>query len=70
MQNAKLDTRRVAHRRRVRLPTIDDLVAEVERLSVAGAAGRVRPLGNWSPAQVLGHLGRLIEMSIDGFPYR
>jgi hypothetical protein len=29
-----------------------------------------RSLGNWSPAQVLWHVGRFVELSIDGFPFR
>jgi hypothetical protein len=70
MPNAIIDTRCVANRHRVRLQTIDDLAAEVERVIAAGAAGTVRPLGNWSPAQVLWHIGRLMEFSIDGFPFR
>ena len=62
MPDTKVDTRRFANRRRVRLQTIDDLVAEVERLTVAAAVGRVRSLGNWSPAQGLWHIGRLIAL--------
>jgi len=58
MPDARVDTRLVRNRRRVRLQTLDDLEAEVERLTVAAAAGRVRSLGNWLP--VLWHLGRLI----------
>jgi hypothetical protein len=30
----------------------------------------VRPLGNWSPAQVLWHIARFVELSFDGFPFR
>lgn len=70
MRAVTVDTRRLPNRRRVRLQTIDDLVAEVERLTAAAAAGKVRPLGNWSPAQVLWHVGKLIELSFDGFPFR
>jgi hypothetical protein len=64
------DTRGVANRRRVRLRTIDELLAEVDRVTAAAAAGKVRPLGNWSAAQVLWHLGRFVELSFDGFPFR
>jgi hypothetical protein len=64
------DTRGVANRRLVRLQTIDELAAAVDRVTAAAAAGNVRPLGNWSPAQVLWHLGRLIELSFDGFTFR
>jgi hypothetical protein len=70
MQGIPVDTRRVAHRRAVHFQTMDDLVAEVERLVAAGKAGKVQPLGNWSPAQVLWHIGKLIECSFDGFPFR
>jgi hypothetical protein len=71
MPTAAVDTRRVRERRPVRLPTLDDLALdEVERVAAAAAAGSVRPLGNWSPAQVLWHIGRLMEQSFDGFPFR
>jgi hypothetical protein len=65
-----VDTRTVANRRVVRLRSVDDLAAEVEHLNDAAANGNVRPLGNWSPAQVFQHIGRLIEFSYDGFPFR
>ena len=58
------------NRRPVRLRTVEDLLAEVDRVTAAAAAGRVRPLGNWSPAQVLRHLGKLMEFSFDGFTWR
>jgi hypothetical protein len=65
-----VDTGRVSTRRRVRLQTIEDLSAAAERIVAAAAAGKVRPLGNWTPAQVLWHIGKLIELSFDGFPFR
>jgi hypothetical protein len=70
MQAARAETRRVTGRRRVCLRTLDELVAEVDWVTAAAAADRVRPLGNWSPAQVLWHIGRLVELSFDGFPFR
>ena len=70
MPTATVDTRRVGERRPVRLPTLDELAREVERVAAAATAGSVRPLGNWSPAQVLWHIGRLMELSFDGFPFR
>jgi hypothetical protein len=65
-----LDTRTVTGRRALHLASLDDLSAEVERLAEAAAAGHVRALGNWSPAQALWHIGRLIGFSLDGFPFR
>jgi hypothetical protein len=70
MRPVTIDTRRVANRRAVRLRTLDDLVAEVDHIAAAATAGKVRPLGNWSTAQVLWHIGKLIECSFDGFPFR
>jgi hypothetical protein len=70
MAGLRVDTRRVAHRRAVRLQTLGDLVAEVDRLAAAAEAGRVRCLGNWSAAQVFWHLAKFIECSLDGFPFR
>jgi hypothetical protein len=60
----------VSTRRQVQLVSIADLVREVDRVVAAAQAGRVRPVGNWSAAQVLQHIGRLIEFSLDGFPFR
>src|SRR5437899_5599171 len=70
MQTAIVDTGRVAGRRLIRLNSIDDLVAEVDRVTAAAAAGTMRSLGNWSPAQIFWHVGRLVELSFDGFPFR
>jgi hypothetical protein len=52
------------------LRTIEDLLAEAERVVAAAGAGRVRSLGNWSPAQILWHIARLMEFSFDGFSWR
>src|SRR5690348_1198064 len=70
MQRIAVDTRRVTNRRVVHLRTLDDLVAEVEHLVAAANAGKVLAQGNWSTAQVLWHVGKLIECSFDGFPFR
>ncbi len=59
-----------AHRRAVHLDTIDDLAAEVERLVEAAASGHVQSFAKWSTAQALWHVGRMIEFSFDGFPFR
>ena len=70
MRSAPVDTRSVAARRPVHLRTVADLAAEVERVAQAAAARHVRTLGNWSVAQLLWHLGRLMEFSLGGFPFR
>ena len=70
MRRIAVDTRHVTNRRAVHLRTLDDLVAEVQHLVAAAKAGKVRAQGNWSTAQVLWHVGKLVECSFDGFPFR
>jgi len=59
-----------ATRRPVPLRNLDDLLAEVDHLEAAQAAGAVRALGRWSAAQAVWHLARFLAFSIDGFPFR
>jgi hypothetical protein len=65
-----VETRSVTGRRAVRLESFDDLLADADRIVAATESGRARTVGNWSPAQILQHVGRLIEFSLDGFPFR
>lgn len=52
----------------MRLGSLEDLRAEIERLAAAERAGTLRRTGNWSTGQVFEHLGKFMAMSIDGFP--
>jgi hypothetical protein len=56
-------------RRSLRLESLDELAAEIERLVAAHAAGRLRATGGWTPGQIFEHLAKLIEFSYDGFPF-
>jgi len=69
MPPTTVDTRKVRHRRLVLLGTFNDLKLEIDRVAAAANAGAVRSLGNWTPAQVFWHIGRLMEFSFDGFPF-
>ncbi len=51
-------------RREIRYTSFDEVLADAERLVRAGAA----TTGNWSVAQILGHLAIAMERSIDGVP--
>jgi Protein of unknown function (DUF1569) len=62
-----INTKAVQGRRELRFDSLDDVVADAER--VVGAAG-VRTLGNWPPDRLLGHLTTAINGSIDGMPFR
>jgi hypothetical protein len=52
------------------LTSLEDLRSEVERLSSAERQGTLRAAGNWSLDQCCQHLGRWLEFSLDGFPFK
>ena len=53
-------------RRDVNYASLDDFRADIETL----AAGPVSTVGNWSFGQILTHLARTMNSSIDGFPFK
>ena len=57
-----VDTSKVTGRRQLKFNTLDDILADVERLD----QGKVRSLGNWSPGQNLKHLTILMVACLDG----
>jgi hypothetical protein len=65
-----LDTAKVAGRRMLRFESIDQVMAEMDRLAEAERAGRLRRLGNWTLGQTLGHLAAWAEYSYAGFPLK
>ena len=65
-----VSTARVQSRRTILLQSLADLASEVDRVCASAAAGRVRPLGNWTAAQVLQHLALFIAGSLDGFAFQ
>jgi hypothetical protein len=65
-----VDTARVANRRILRFESIDQLLADVDRLVEAERAGRLKRLGNWTLGQTLGHLATWAEYSYSGNPLK
>ncbi len=57
-----VNTKKVAGRREVRYASLDELLADAQRLS----STEVRELGNWSRGQIYEHLARSLDSSIDG----
>jgi Protein of unknown function (DUF1569) len=57
-----VNTKKVKDRRAVHYESFDDLLADAERL----AAGDVHTLGNWSYGQILKHVAKSLDSSIDG----
>ncbi len=58
-----------AHLRRVlRLESMEEALAEAERVVGADRAGRLRRMGNWTTGQALGHLAAWMNYGFDGYP--
>jgi hypothetical protein len=68
--SAPVNTAKVAGRRLLRFESIDQMLAEVDRLVQAERAGRLRRLGNWTLGQTLGHLAVWAEFSYTGAPIK
>lgn len=60
-----IKTKSVQGRRELSFSTLDEIVADAERLV---SATRTRTLGNWPLTQLLTHLAFTVNNSIDGFP--
>ena len=65
-----VDTGKVAGRRMLRFESIDQMMAEVDRLVEAERVGRLARLGNWTPGQTIGHLAVWAEYSYTGSPVK
>jgi hypothetical protein len=63
-----VDTAKVTGRRTLRCESIDQALADAERLVEAERAGRLRRLGNWTLGQTLGHVAAWAEYGYTGFP--
>ena len=65
-----VDTGKVRTRRKLRFDTIDQVLAEVDRLVEAERAGKLERLGNWTLGQTLGHLACWAEYAYSGIPMK
>ncbi|MBI2808015.1 MAG: DUF1569 domain-containing protein [Planctomycetes bacterium] len=59
-----IDTAKVPGRRSLRFQSLDDILADVDKLN----QGPLRALGNWSSGQILVHLATVMDWCIDGAP--
>src|SRR5262249_46932126 len=65
-----VNTGKVSGGRMLRFESIDEVLAEVDRLAEADRAGRLRNLGNWTLGQTLGHLACWAEYGYTGTPMK
>jgi hypothetical protein len=68
--SSAVETSKVAARRQLRFESIDQVLAEVDRLAEAERAGRLKRLGNWTLGQTLGHLAAWVEYGYTGAPLK
>lgn len=57
-----------AQHRVLRFNSLNEMVAEADRLVAAERTGSLKHTGNWSLGQTLGHLAYWINVSFDGYP--
>lgn len=62
-----VDTKKVK-RRPLRFNTLDEMLAEANRIGAADAAGTLKRLGNWTAGQNFSHVAAFIDYGYDGFP--
>jgi hypothetical protein len=67
---APVDTGKVTGRRELRFESLEQMLADVDRLVEAERAGRLRRLGNWTLGQTLGHLAAWMEYSYTPAPLK
>ncbi|MFO0951857.1 MAG: DUF1569 domain-containing protein [Isosphaeraceae bacterium] len=60
-----VNTKSVAGRRTLRFETLDDILAELDRLE----GKPLKVLGNWSVGQILAHLAIPMNGAIDGVKF-
>lgn len=65
-----IDTSKITDRRRLRFETIDDLLADVDKIVTADQAGGIRRTGNWTTGQALGHLATWLNYAYEGYPMK
>ncbi len=68
--SAPVDTGKVTDRRHLHFDSIDQVLAEADRLVEAERVGRLKHVGNWTLGQVLGHLACWAEYAYTGAPLK
>ncbi len=63
----ELNPKTVPHRA-LKFASMDEALAEAERLARAEQGGTLERTGNWTLGQALGHLAYWIDVAYDGYP--
>jgi hypothetical protein len=70
MPPTQVNTGKVTDRRTLKLRSLADLRADIDRIEAAANAGTLRRTGNWTTGQVLGHLAAWMSYPYVGFPMK
>lgn len=65
-----IETAKVAERRKLRFNSLDEAIAEADRLVAAQRQGRLAQLGNWTLGQALNHIAGWAEFSYTQCPLK
>lgn len=65
-----IKTGKVTDRRKLRFESMNDVLADVDRIVTADKAGKLRRTGNWTAGQIFGHLATWINYAYEGFPMK
>ena len=65
-----IETGKVQDRRKLRFQSIDELLADMDRIVIADKAGALRRTGNWTAGQAFGHLASWLNYAHEGYPNR
>ena len=57
-----------AERRTLVFTSLEEVLAEAERIVAAERAGRLRRTGNWTTGQTFAHLAAFMSYAFDGYP--
>lgn len=64
------DTTKTPGRRSLRFRTINDVLADMDRIVAAEEAGTLRQSGNWTAGQAFGHIAAWMNYAYDGYPFK
>ena len=65
-----VNTATVGGYRKLTFNSVDELLAEIDRIIAADRASALRRCGNWTAGQIFGHLAAWINYGWEGYPGR
>ena len=64
-----LNTKKSA-RRQLRFASLDELLADLDRIEAAEKAGTLHTTGNWTAGEILTHVAAWIDYGYEGYPVK